>query len=94
LRARLAGAIAAVQIDITPRAGVKSATVLTTWALDPASQQSLKESFRAAWSREQPRIRVAWDCLRRPGDGKRACLDAAAAADASQDQVSLRPPLD
>jgi predicted acylesterase/phospholipase RssA len=94
LRTRLAGAIAVVQIDITPRAGVDSANVMTTWALDPASQQSLKESFRGAWEREQPRIRVAWDCLRRAEGEKRACLEAAAAAEVVQDQVSLRPPLD
>jgi hypothetical protein len=94
MRARLAGAIAIVQIDITPRAGVTSSNVLTTWALDPGSQTVLKESFRSAWAREQPRIRRAWDCLRAAGDGKRACLDAGAAAETAQDQVALRPPLD
>jgi hypothetical protein len=94
LRTRLAGSIAFVQIDITPRAGIRSTNVLTTWALDPESQESLKESFRGAWAREQPRIRTAWDCLRKPPAEKRACLDAAAAADPSQDEVALRPPLD
>jgi len=94
LRTRLAGSIAFVQIDITPRAGVRSANVLTTWALDPASQQSLRESFRDAWAREQPRIRVAWDCLRKAGDAKRACLQDAAARETSQDEIALRPPLD
>jgi len=94
LRTRLAGSIAFVQVDITPRAGVRSANVLTTWALDPASQQSLRESFRDAWAREQPRIRVAWDCLRKAGDAKRACLQDAAARETSQDEIALRPPLD
>ena len=93
LRARLAGNIAVIQIDITPRAGVRSANVLTTWVLDPASQDSLKESFAAAWSRQKPRILAAWDCLKKSGSGKVGCLEAAA-GDAAYDPVSLRPPLD
>jgi hypothetical protein len=94
MRARLGGSFAVAQVDITPRAGVRSTNVLTTWALDPESQQSLKESFQAAWSRERLRIHAAWDCLREVPDARRPCLDAAAAAERSQDQIALRPPLD
>jgi hypothetical protein len=93
LRARLEGGVAVIQIDITPRAGVRSANVLTTWVLDPASQASLKESFHAAWARQQPRIVAAWDCLKRTGSARAACLDASARG-AADDPVALRPPLD
>jgi hypothetical protein len=93
LRARLEGGIAVIQIDITPRAGVRSANVLTTWVLDPDSQQSLKESFAAAWARQQPRIVAAWECLKKTGSAKVGCLEDAA-GDAAYDPVSLRPPLD
>ena len=93
LRARLEGGIAVIQIDITPRAGVRSANVLTTWVLDPASQDSLKESFAAAWARQKPRIVAAWDCLKKTGAAKLSCLEDAA-VDAAYDPVSLRPPLD
>jgi hypothetical protein len=41
-----------------------------------------------------PRIHTAWACLLEAGDERRRCLDAAAAAEPSQDQVALRPPLD
>jgi hypothetical protein len=92
LKTRLHGAIAAIQIDITPRAGRRSANVMTTWALDEASQTSLMESFRSTWQREKPRIERAWKCLRRQGPEKATCLQTS--GDATTDLLALRPPLD
>jgi hypothetical protein len=93
LRDRLGGAFAAIQLDVLPRAGRKSANVLTTWALDDESQKSLRDSFVVAWQREKSRISRAWDCLRKAGaPEKAACLKKPTPGD--DDLLSLRPPLD
>lgn len=93
LSAKLDGAFAVEEIDVTPRAGIKSANVMTTWALDPSSQRSLTESFTHAWTREKGRIRADWGCLRQQGAARLDCLKAAR-TDLQHDEVALRPPLD
>ncbi len=78
--------IAIVQLDLVPQ---ESYNVLTTWALDDESLDTLKRSFNRRWREEEPNMAASWNALRagRPApDG----LPGSGVARIPR----LRPPLD